>query len=115
MRRSTVWTSGAQLLVQSAPGDESAVNSNERDDQASGYLHVMPRYESDPKSRRWNVFLVRDESPRISLAGSVASATEAFQLASSRKRPLRIASQAWQQMVAADVAPGEVPGGVTIT
>jgi hypothetical protein len=91
------------------------VNSEAPREQTIGYLHVMPRYESGPESRRWNVFLLRDESPRISLAGSVASATEARQLASKDKRPLHVAAQAWQQMMAAGVAPSEVPNDVTLT
>lgn len=91
------------------------MNSEQPKDQASGYLYVMPRYERGPESRQWNVFLLLDESPRISLAGSVTSAAQALQLASNHKRPLEIASQAWQQMVVAGVAPREVPNDVTIT
>jgi hypothetical protein len=101
--------------MQSASGGEAAVNSEQPKDQANGYLYVMPRYESGPESRQWNVFLLLEESPRISLAGSVTSAAEALQLASNHNRPLQIASQAWQQMAAAGVAPGEVPRDVTIT
>jgi hypothetical protein len=119
-RRAGPLTSGAHWLVQSALGIsalgiDAAVNTEQPTEQTIGYLYVMPRYESGPESRRWNVFLLRDESPRISLAGSVASATEARQLASKDKRPLHFAAQAWQQMMAAGVAPSEVPKDVTLT
>ncbi len=79
------------------------------------YLHVMPRFETDARSRRWHVYQVSDESPRITLAGSVSSCQEAQTLAARDKRPLRIAEQAWHQMRAANVAPKTVPDDVTIT
>ena len=85
--------------------------SNHADD----YLQVMPRYEADPRSQRWHVFRVSDESPRITLAGSVSSCNEAQTFAARDKRPLRIAEQAWQQMRAARVAPKTVPDDVTVT
>ena len=85
--------------------------SNHADD----YLQVMPRYEADPRSQRWHVFRVSDESPRITLAGSVRSCKEAQALAAQNQRPLRIAEQAWQQMVAAHAAPKTVPDGVRVT
>jgi len=79
------------------------------------YLQVMPRFETDARSRRWHVYQVSDESPRITLAGSVSSCQEAQSLAVRHERPLRIAEQAWQQMLAAHVAPKAVPDDVTIT
>ena len=82
---------------------------------AGVYLQIMPRFEADPRSQRWHVFRVSDESPRITLAGSVSSCNEAQTLAARDKRPLRIAEQAWQQMLAAHVAPKTVPDDVTIT
>ena len=54
-------------------------------------------------------------TPRITLAGSVRSCKEAQALAAQNKRPLRIAEQAWQQIVAAHAAPKTVPDGVTVT
>jgi hypothetical protein len=82
---------------------------------ADDYLQVMPRFEADPRSQRWHVYRVSDESPRITLAGSVSSCEEAQALAARDKRPLRIAEQAWQQMRAARVAPKTVPDDVTVT
>jgi hypothetical protein len=79
------------------------------------YLQVMPRFETDARSRRWNVYQVSDESPRITLAGSVNSFKEAQSLAARHNRPLRIAERAWHQMRAANVAPKTVPDDVTIT
>jgi hypothetical protein len=79
------------------------------------YLQVMPRYEAGvARPPRWHVFQVSDESPRITLAGSVASYEEARKLAMRDKRALRIAEQAWRQMAAAGVAPARVPEDVTI-
>jgi hypothetical protein len=37
------------------------------------YLQMMPRFETDARSLRWHVYQVSDESPRITLAGSVSS------------------------------------------
>jgi len=85
-----------------------------RTDDAGVYLRVMPRFEADARSPRWHVYQVSDESPRITLAGSVSSLKEAQSLAGRDKRPLRIAEQAWQQMFAAGVAPKTVPDEVTI-
>jgi hypothetical protein len=79
------------------------------------YLQVMPRVETDARSRRWHVYQVSDESPRITPAGSASSCQEAQTLAARDKRPLRIAEQAWQQMLTAQVAPETVPDDVTIT
>jgi hypothetical protein len=79
------------------------------------YLQVMPRFDTDARSRRWHVYQVSEESPRITLAGSVSSCQEAQTLAAQNKRPLRIAEQAWQQMLAAHVAPKTLPDDVTIT
>jgi hypothetical protein len=86
-----------------------------RTNDAGVYLHVSPRFEAGVRSQRWHVFQVSDESPRITLAGSVRSLQEAQTLAARDKRPLRIAERAWQQMLAAHVAPKTVPDDVTIT
>ena len=75
------------------------------------YLYVMARHLAD---QRWHVFQVSEESPRITLAGSVASYDDARKLATRDKRPLRIAEQAWRQMRDAGVAPAKVPDDVTI-
>jgi hypothetical protein len=75
------------------------------------YLHVMPRY---PGTNRWHVFQISDESPRIALAASVASYTEAHKLATRDKQQLRFAEQAWRQMAAVGAAPDTVPDEVTI-
>jgi hypothetical protein len=96
------------------PRWEAAVNDTRRTD-AGIYLQVMPRFEADARSQRWHVYQVSDESPRITLAGSVNSFKEAQSLAERDNRPLRIAEQAWQQMRAANVAPKTVPDDVTIT
>jgi hypothetical protein len=79
------------------------------------YLQVMPRFDTDARSRRWHVYQVSEESPRITLAGTVSSCQEAQTLAAQNKRPLRIAERAWQQMLTAHVAPKTVPDDVTIT
>jgi hypothetical protein len=73
--------------------------------QANGartYLHVMPRYAADPQ---WHVYQISDQSPRITFAESVTSYVDAHELAARDQRPLRIAEQAWQQMLDAGVAP----------
>ena len=75
------------------------------------YLHVMPR---EAAGGRWHVFQLSDESPRISFAESVTSYVEAHKLATRDQRPLRFAGQAWQQMVAAGVAPQTMPEDVTL-
>ena len=82
-----------------------------RPSDADVYLHVMPRYAN---GQRWHVFQVSDESPRITLAGSVASYEEARKLATRGRRSLRIAEQAWRQMLDAGVAPAKVPDDVSI-
>ena len=88
--------------------------NNTPTDDDDGYLQVMPGFDTDAQSRRWHVYQVSDESPRITLAGSVSSCQEAQTLAARDKRPLRIAEQAWQQMLAAHVAPEAVPEDMTI-
>jgi len=90
------------------------VNDTRRTD-AGTYLHVMPRFDADVRSQRWHGFQLSDQSPRITPAGSVSSCTEAQTLAAQDKRPLRIAEQAWHQMLAAHVAPKTVPDDLTIT
>jgi hypothetical protein len=85
--------------------DEAAANETEV------YLYVMARHLA---GQRWHVFQVSEESPRITLAGSVASYDDARKLAMRDGRPLRIAEQAWRQMADAGVAPVKVPDGVSI-
>ena len=82
--------------------------------QANGartYLHVMPRDAADP---RWHVYQISDESPRITFAESVTCYLDAHKLAARDQRPLRIAEQAWQQMLDAGVAPQTKPDDVTL-
>ena len=82
--------------------------------QANGvrtYLHVMPRYAAGP---RWHVFQIGDQSPRITFTESVTSYVDAHKLAAREQRPLRIAAQAWQQMLDAGVAPKTKPDDVTL-
>jgi hypothetical protein len=82
--------------------------------QANGartYLHVMPRYAADPW---WHVFRISDQSPRITFAESVTCYLDAHELAARDQRPLRIAEQAWQQMLDAGVAPQTKPDDVTL-
>ncbi len=71
----------------------------------------MPRYAA---GQRWHVLPIHEESPRITLAGSVASYAQARNLATRDNRPLRIAEQAWRQMANADIAPARAPDDVTI-
>ena len=78
---------------------------------ARPYLYVMPR---EAGGGRWHVFQLSDESPRIRLAESVTSYVEAHKLATRDQRPLRFAGRAWQQMVAAGVAPPTMPEDVTL-
>ena len=78
---------------------------------ARPYLHVMPR---EATGGRWHVFQLSDEYPRISFAESVTSYVEAHKLATRVRRPLRFAGRAWQQMVAAGVAPHAMPDDVTL-
>ncbi|HEY3088809.1 MAG TPA: hypothetical protein VGJ59_12175 [Jatrophihabitantaceae bacterium] len=86
--------------------------------QASGtscYLHVMAQYENGAPARRWNIYQLRDEPPpRIMLVASIASCDEARRIAAQGHTPLRIAERAWQQMLAAGVAPRHTPKDVTI-
>jgi hypothetical protein len=78
---------------------------------ARSYLYVMPRHALD---QRWHVFQLSDESPRISLADSVSTYVEVHRLARREQRPLRISGEAWQQMIAAGVAPPAVPDDVAL-
>jgi len=94
--------------------EEDAVNDQPQTDHANAYLQVMPRHERGPRAPRWHVFQVSDQSPRITLAGSVSSCEEARKLAAHDHRPLRIAAQAWQEMLAAGVAPAKTPNDVTL-
>jgi len=87
--------------------DSNKTNSN----GAQPYLHVMPR---EPAGGRWHVFQLSDESPRITFAESVSSYAEAHKLATREQRPLRFARHAWQQMVAAGVAPQTLPEDMTL-
>jgi len=92
---------------------EGAVNQDQPSG-ASGYLHVMPQYENGAPARRWNIYQLRDEPPRIMLVASIASCDEARRLAAQGHAPLHIAERAWQQMLAAGVAPRHTPKDVTI-
>ena len=76
------------------------------------YLQLMAHY--DGHGPQWNVFQLSDKSPRIALAGTVVSCEQARQLAAKTKRPLRISRRAWEQMLAAGVAPERTPDGITI-
>jgi hypothetical protein len=86
-------------------------NNKTKTNGARPHLHVMPR---EVAGGRWHVFQLSDESPRITFAESVSSYVEAHKLAARDQRPLRFAGQAWQQMVAAGVAPQTRPEDVTL-
>ena len=77
----------------------------------NSYLHVMPRYAV---GHRWHVFQINDESPRIEFAESVTSYLEVHRLGTANQRRVRFSQEAWQQMVAAGVAPKTVPDDVTV-
>lgn len=79
----------------------------------TSYLQVMPFY-ANAGAPHWNVFQVSEQSPRITLAGTVTTCDQARRMAANNRRPLRIAQQAWQQMIAAGVAPDGAPEGLTI-
>lgn len=81
----------------------------------SGYLHVTPQYENGVPAQRWNIYQLQDVSPRITLVASITSYEEALQLAAQAHTQLRIAERAWQQMLAAGVAPNKPAMNVTIT
>ncbi len=85
--------------------------NNKQANGARTYLHLMPRYAADP---RWDVFEISDESPRIRFAESVTCYLDAHKLPARDQRPLRIAEQAWQQMLDAGVAPQTKPDDVTL-
>jgi hypothetical protein len=85
--------------------------NNKQANGARTYLHVMPRHAVDPQ---WHVFQISDQSPRITFAESVTSYIDAHELAARDQRPLRIAEEAWQQMVDAGVAPEAKPDDVTL-
>ena len=85
--------------------------NNKQANGARTYLHVMPRYAADP---RWHVYQISDESPRITFAESVTCYVDAHNFAAREQRPLRIAEQAWQQMLVAGVAPQTKPDDVTL-
>jgi hypothetical protein len=89
------------------------VKDNTKTETSGGrtYLHVMAR---EVAGGRWHVFELSEESPRIRFAESVSSFVEAYKLAARDQRPLRLAGQAWQQMVAAGVAPHTMPEDVTL-
>lgn len=84
-------------------------------DQKLGYLQVMAQFGAFGGPPRWNAYVVCEESPRITLAGTVASYDDAHHLAAKDKRSLHVAAAAWQQMVAARVAPADPPKDVVIT
>jgi hypothetical protein len=85
--------------------------NNKQANGARTYLHVMPRYAAGP---HWHVFQISDRSPRITIAESVTCYLDAHKLAGREQRPLRIAEQAWQQMLDAGVAPQTKPDDVTL-
>lgn len=91
------------------------MSDNANSDETSAYLHVVAYYAGISVQPRWNVFQVADESPRISLAGTVTTYEQARRLAAHDKRPLRISHAAWRQMIDAGVAPNNPPSGITIT
>ena len=74
-------------------------------------MRVMPRFEA---GQRWSAFHVSDDPPAVSLVGSVVSYRDAKQRAARRNLPLRVEGRAWEQMVAAGVAPARVPATVVI-
>ncbi len=114
LRTSGSLTTAGPLTVRNQPVDGSvAVNDNNKTkiNGARPYLHVMAR---EVAGGRWHVFQISDEPPRISLAESVSSYVEAHRLAARNQRPLHFAGQAWQQMVAAGVAPQTMPEDVTL-
>ena len=78
------------------------------------YLHVMPRHEDSRGLHPWNVYRLNAESPRITLAGTVTTCEEAQQLAARDEQPLRVAKDAWRQMLSAGVAPTDVPDDITL-
>jgi hypothetical protein len=102
------------VTVRNQPVDGSVAVNDKTKSKTNGarpYLHVMPR---EVAGGRWHVFQLSDESPRISFAQSVSSYVEAHKLAARDQRPPRFAGQAWQQMVAAGVAPQTMPEDVTL-
>lgn len=111
-RASDAGDDDARPPAPTSSADESAVTSTQPTDDGGGYLHVMAHYGWH--GSRWNVFQISDQSPRVSLAGSIDSCEQACNLAAGKKRPLRISRQAWQQMLDAGVAPPGIPSGVTI-
>jgi len=114
LRPSPSLTSGEPLTVRNQPVDGSVAVNDSNKSKTNGawpHLHVMPR---EVPGGRWHVFQISEESPRITLAESVSSYVEAHKLAKRNQRPLRFAGQAWQQMVAAGVAPQTVPEDVTL-
>jgi hypothetical protein len=97
--------------MSNAKSDETKVNS----DKTTAYLHVVAYYAGISVQPRWNVFQMADQSPRISLAGTVTTYEQARHLAAHDKQPLRISQAAWRQMIEAGVAPSNPPSGITIT
>lgn len=88
-----------------------AMRNNGRPADIHEHMRVMPRFESD---QRWNAFQVSDDPPSVSLVGPVASYEDARQRAARSNLQLRVEGRAWQQMVAAGVAPPRVPDSVLI-
>jgi hypothetical protein len=91
------------------------MSNKSESDARSAYLQVMAYYAGISAQPRWNVFEVADQSPRISLAGTVTTCEQARHLAAHDNRQLRISQTAWRQMIDAGVAPQNPPDGVTIT
>jgi hypothetical protein len=91
------------------------MSSKPEPDGRNAYLQVMAYYAGISAQPRWNVFEVADQSPRISLAGTVATCEQARHLAAHNNLQLRISRAAWRQMIDAGVAPQNPPNDVTIT
>src|SRR3954454_17000969 len=94
-----------------SPGGGGMKNDDRRPADEHAHLRVMPRFESD---QRWNAFQVSDDPPAVSLLGPVVSYEDARQRAARSHLPLRVEGRAWQQMVAAGVAPAKVPDAVVL-
>ena len=85
------------------------MSSKPESDARHAYLQVMAYYAGIAMQPRWNVFEVADQTPRITLAGTVTTCEQACHLAAHDNRPLRISQAAWRQMIDAGVAPQTLP------
>jgi hypothetical protein len=82
-----------------------------REDDSPIYLHVMPRYQG---VHQWNAFRVCDDPPAVAPDAAVTSYQDASERAAQNRQHLRFADAAWRQMVAAGLAPQNVPDDVII-